>query len=111
MGKYKLVCEQYILLFRFIIYVLYSFTLTFSTFYIGLPPCDTGESFIYLIPGCARELLEDFYIFFKQNFAKPEKIKGGNRGNKNRNIQRLIEAQRLGLLEVYLLGVLRHGNM
>ena len=37
MGKYTLLCIEYILLFRLIIYVLYSFTLSFSTFYIGLP--------------------------------------------------------------------------
>ena len=36
MDKYILVCKGYIFHFRLIIYVLYSFTHSFSTFYIGL---------------------------------------------------------------------------
>ena len=35
-GQYIVVCKEYILLFRLFIYVLYSFTHTFSTFHIGL---------------------------------------------------------------------------
>ena len=35
-GKYIALSNEYILLFRLIIYVRYSFTYTFSTFYIGL---------------------------------------------------------------------------
>ena len=50
-GKYIVVCKEYILLFRLIIYVLYSFTATLSTFYIVLlftPTVVWRESFIYL---------------------------------------------------------------
>ena len=36
MEKYILPCTEYILLFRLILYVLYLFTGSFSTFYIGL---------------------------------------------------------------------------
>ena len=35
-DKYIVVCEEYILLLRLIIYALYSFTHTFSAFYSGL---------------------------------------------------------------------------
>ena len=36
MGKYILVCKEYISLLRLIIYVLYSFTRTLASFYLGL---------------------------------------------------------------------------
>ena len=35
-GKYIVLHKEYILLFRLIMYVLYSFICTFSTLYIGL---------------------------------------------------------------------------
>ena len=35
-GKYIIVCKQYTLLFMLIIHILYSFTHTFSTLYVGL---------------------------------------------------------------------------
>ena len=50
-GKCIMVCKEYILLFRLIIYVLYSFTRTFSTFNIGLPLAVGWVNLLFTILG------------------------------------------------------------
>ena len=51
-GKYIVACKEYILLFRLIIYILYSFTHSFSTFYIGL--LFTHHGWIFYLLGVMR---------------------------------------------------------
>ena len=61
MGKYIRIYKKYIWCFRLIIYVLYSFTRSFSTFYIGLLVTCTearvNEYFIYMLPPLVHQFL------------------------------------------------------
>ena len=72
-GKCIVVCKEYTLLFRLIIYVLYSFTHILATFYMGLRSAHTGGTgwIIYLVKLILVEWTPSMTMFCSHCIIRP----------------------------------------